>query len=73
MGTLTEEVRTKALWGLIFANGIALVAGTEEELLGKVQKCQQNLSRDGLKMSVERSEVLVSNIGGKIKGENKIK
>ena len=65
MDTLTEEVRTKALWELIFANDIALVAGTEEELQEKAQKWQRNLSRGGLKMSVEKSEVMVLARGGK--------
>ena len=71
MDTLTEEVRTKTLWELIFADDIALVACTEEELQEKVQKWQRNLSRGGLKMSVEKSEVLVSERGGK--SEVKIK
>ena len=65
MDTLTEEVRTKALWELIFEDDITLVAGTEEELQEKVQRWQRNLSRGGLKMSVEKSEVLMSERGGK--------
>ena len=65
MDRLTEEVRTKALWELIFEDGITLVAGTEEELQEKVQWWQRNLSRGGLKISVEKSEVLMSERGGK--------
>ena len=63
--TLTEEIRTKVLWELIFAYDIALVAGVEEELQEKVQKWQRSLSRDGLKMNLEKSEVLVSERGRK--------
>ena len=62
---MTEEVRTKALWEFIFADDIALVAVTEEELQEKAQKWQRNLSRGGLKMSGGKSEVLVSEKGGK--------
>ena len=65
MDTLTEEIRTEALWELIFSDDIALVVGTEEELQENVQKWQRNLSTGGLKMSVENSQVLVLKRGGK--------
>ena len=65
MDTLTEEVKTKALWELIFADDIALMAGTEEGLQEKIQKWQRSLPRGGLKMSVEKSKVLMWERGGK--------
>ena len=60
MDTLTEEVRSDIPWELIFADDIALLAESEEELQEKVQRWQASLIRGGLKMGAEKSEVLVS-------------
>ena len=61
MDTLSEEVRSDIPWELIFADDIALLAGSEEDLQEKVQRWQASLIRGGLKMSAER------------KGDTKIK
>ena len=59
MDTLTEEIRSDIPWELIFADDIALSAEYEEDLQEKVQRWRASLIR-GLKMSAEKSEVLVS-------------
>ena len=64
MDTLTEAGRTEVPWELIFADDIALVAETEEELQAKVLEWQESLKRGGLKMNPDKSEVLVTERDG---------
>ena len=59
LDTLTDHIRTAAPWELIFADDIALVGRTEEELQEKILKRQRGLASGGLKMSTEKSETLV--------------
>ena len=60
MDTLSVEIRTSAPWELIFADGIALMVETEEELQRKVINWQEVLRKGGLKMNTQKSKVLVS-------------
>ena len=64
-----EVVYAIKQWELIFEDDIALLAESEEELQEKVQRWLASLIRGGLKMSAEKSEVLVS----ERKGDTEIK
>ena len=60
MDTLSVEIRTSVPWELIFADDIALMADTEEELQQKVINWQEALRKGELKMNTQKSKVLVT-------------
>ena len=69
MDTLVNEIKSEIPWELIFADDIALMAETAEELQEKVWKWQGALEKGGLKMNARKSEVLVTERGGRTEAE----
>ena len=65
METLGAEARTAVLWDLIFADDIALIARTREELQLKVIRWQEALLKGSLKMNKRKSEIMVSRRKGR--------
>ncbi len=59
MDTLPREIRNTIPWELIFADDIALMATTEEELQKKVTRWQEALRKGGLKINAQKSEVMI--------------
>ena len=59
MDTLSVEIRTSVPWELIFADDIALMAETEEELQRKVINWQEAL-RKGIEVNTQKSKVLLT-------------
>ena len=53
------HIGTAIHWELLFADDIALIGRMKEELQGKILNWQNELKRGGLKMSAEKSEILV--------------
>ena len=64
MDTLTSEIRKTIPWELIFADDIALMATTEEELQEKAIRWQEALREGGLKMNAQKSEVMICEKNG---------
>ena len=64
MNTLTSEIRKTIPWELIFADDIALMATTEEELQEKIIRWQEALRKGGLKMNAQKSEVMICEKNG---------
>ena len=59
LDTLTNHIKTDTPWEIVFADDIAIVDRTEEDLQGKLTKWQMGLANGGLKMSAEKSETMV--------------
>ena len=59
LDTLTNHIKTDTPWEIIFADDIAIVGRTEEDLQGKLKKWQMALANGGLKMSAEKPEMMV--------------
>jgi hypothetical protein len=64
MDTLLEDVRTDVPWELLFADDVALISNSEEELQHKIKMFQNKLTDGGLKLNANKSEVLVMECEG---------
>ena len=60
MEVLTKGTRDGLPWELMYADDVVLAASMEEELQRKVLAWQEQLQRGGLKVNLEKSEVMVS-------------
>ena len=67
LDVIAEEWRGELPWEILFADDLALIAETEEELQEKWLKWQQGMARYGLKANTTKTEVLISSIN-KTKG-----
>ena len=56
---MTNEIRKTIPWELIFADNIALMATTEEELQEKDIRWKEALRKGGLKKNAQKSEVMI--------------
>ena len=59
LDTLVGHIGTAIHWKLIFADDIALIGRTKEELQRKILNWQNELKIGGLKISAEKSKILV--------------
>ena len=60
MDVLSAEIRDKQKWEMLFADDLVITARTEEELQDRVLKWQESLQAGGLKVNVQKSEVMRS-------------
>jgi hypothetical protein len=58
MDELTKEMRNQERWELFFADDIAIVADTEEELQARMGQWQITLERQGMKINAQKTEVM---------------
>ena len=64
MDVLSKEIRNEELWELLYADDLVITAESEEELQSRVTEWQESLERGGLKVNVEKTEVMVSSKEG---------
>ncbi|XP_064085365.1 uncharacterized protein LOC135200687 [Macrobrachium nipponense] len=60
MDVLSEEIRNEELWKLLYTDDVVITAENEEDLQRTVGKWQKSLERGGLKVNVNKTEVLLS-------------
>uniref|UniRef100_A0A0N7Z9U8 Reverse transcriptase domain-containing protein n=1 Tax=Scylla olivacea TaxID=85551 RepID=A0A0N7Z9U8_SCYOL len=66
LDTIMMDVRdNEDLWELLFADNLVIIADTEEELQERYLLWKGNLERKGMKVSTQKTEVMVSNREGK--------
>ena len=56
---LSEHLRAENLWELLFADDLAIMADSKEQLQERPLKWQECLEKYGLKMNVKRTETMV--------------
>ena len=59
--TLSVEFRTGCPWELLYADDLALIAETMDELTVKLKTWKQNMEAKGLRVNMGKTKVLVSN------------
>ncbi|XP_064120404.1 uncharacterized protein LOC135225073 [Macrobrachium nipponense] len=59
MNVLSEEIRNEELWELLCAD-LVITAKNEDDLKKRIGEWQESLEREGLKVNVYKTEVLVS-------------
>ncbi|XP_064122689.1 uncharacterized protein LOC135226939 [Macrobrachium nipponense] len=61
MDVFTEEIRNEELWELLYADDLVITDENEEDLRRRAGEWQESLERGGLKVNVNKTEVLLSN------------
>ena len=64
MDVLREEIRNEELWELLYADDLAITAENEEDLQRRVGEWQESLEQGGLKVNVNKTEVMASSKEG---------
>ncbi|XP_063889735.1 uncharacterized protein LOC135116313 [Scylla paramamosain] len=65
LDTITMDVRdNEDLWELLFADDLVIIADTKEELQERYLFWKGNLERKGMKVSTQKTEVMISNREG---------
>ena len=62
---LNEEVRNEEVWELQYAEDLMITAENEEDLQRRVGEWQESLERGGLKVNVNKTEVMISSKEGR--------
>jgi len=63
LDVISEEFRGGLPWKVLFADDLALMADSEEELQDKWRKWQEGMEGKGLKVNTSKTEVMVSTRG----------
>ena len=61
---LSEHLRAENLWELLFADDLAIMADSKEQLQERLLKWQECLEKCGLKMNAKKTETMVCNKNG---------
>ena len=61
---LSEHLRAENLWELLFADDLAIMADSEEQLQERLSKWQECLEKYGLKMNAKKTETMVCSKNG---------
>ena len=61
---LSEHLRAENLWELLFADDLAIMADSEEQLQERLLKWQECLEKYGLKMNAKKTETMVCSKNG---------
>ena len=64
MDVLSKEIRNEELWELLYADDLVITAENEDDLQRRVAEWQESLERGGLKVNVDKTEVMVSSKEG---------
>ena len=56
---LSENLRAKQLWELLFSDDLATLEDSEKQLQERLLKWQKNLEKYGLKMNAKKTETMV--------------
>ena len=65
MDVLSEEIRNEELWELLYADDLIITAENEEDLQRRIVEWQEALERGGLKVNVNKTEVMVNSKEGR--------
>ena len=64
LDTISEECRNWLPWELLFADDLAIIAESEEDLQRRWLKWQIGIQSKGLKVNTEKTEVMVNGRSG---------
>jgi len=60
MEAITREFRVALLWELLYADDLAVIAETEEELIKRLNEWKDNVESKGMRVSVNKTKVMIS-------------
>ena len=60
METISREFRVALPWELLYADDLAVIAETEEELIRRLYECKDNVESKGMRVSMNKTKVMKS-------------
>jgi len=60
MGAISIEFRVALRWELLFADDLAVIAETEEELIKRLNEWKDNVESKGVRVSMNKTKVMIS-------------
>ena len=67
MEAISREFRVALLWELLYADDLAVIAETEEELIKRLNEWKDNVESNGMRVNMNKTKVMIS--GERQKGE----
>jgi len=60
MEAIFREFRVALLWELLYADDLAVIAETEEELIKRLNEWKDNVESKGMRVSMNKTKVMIS-------------
>ena len=60
MEAISKEFRVALLWELLYADDLAVIAETEEELIKRLNEWKDNVESIGMRVSMNKTKVMIS-------------
>ena len=60
MEAISREFRVALPWALLYADDLAVIAETEEELIKRLNEWKDNVDSKGMRVSINKTKVMVS-------------
>jgi len=57
MEAISREFRVAPPWGLLYADDLAVIAETEEELIKRLNEWKDNVESKGMKVNMNKTKV----------------
>ena len=60
MEAISREFRVSLPWELLYADDLAVIAETEEELIKRLNEWKDNVERNGMRVNMNKTKVMIS-------------
>ena len=57
---ISKEFRVALPWELLYADDLAVIAETEEELIKRLNECKDNVESKGMRVNMNKTKVMIS-------------
>ena len=69
MEAITREFRVALLWELLYADDLAVIAETEEELIKRLNEWKDNVESKDMRVNMNKTKVMISGKRQKVREE----
>ena len=67
METISRKFRVALTWELLYADDLAVIAETEEELIKRLNEWKDNVESKGMRVNMNKTKVMISGECQKVK------
>ena len=60
MEAISREFRFALLWELLYADDLAVIAETKEELINRLNEWKDNIESKGMRVNMNKTKVMIS-------------
>ena len=57
---ISREIRVALPWELLYADDLAVIAETEEELINRLNEWKENVESKGMRVNMNKTKVMIS-------------